>query len=34
MVWFFVGLFVGSTAGCIAMALCVAAKMGDNHEDQ
>ena len=33
MVWFVIGLFVGSVAGCVTMALCVAEKMGDHNED-
>ena len=33
MVGFMIGLFVGATLGCITMALCVAAKMGE-HDDE
>ncbi len=32
MIGFMIGVFVGATVGCIAMALCVAAKMGEYND--
>lgn len=29
MIQFIIGMFIGGTVGCLAMALCVAAKAGD-----
>lgn len=31
MIWFIIGLFVGAFIGMLVMALCAAAKLGDER---